>query len=139
MIIYFYKEGDKISIKGENFMIRMLLIVTLYLLLGTMDFVYAQGPADKPSFPAVNWVSKSSTDDVVIQNGSGATLVIEINVINNPHSNATGIDIKNCGATTHIKAGSSGICTTTDATHPVSFSSDNPSDPASGTYQIKQE
>lgn len=88
--------------------------------------------------PLVTWMSKGTSDVVTIQNGSGLPLMIQINV-NGPVPTAGGITIKNCGTTTSIKAGGSAICQSSDAENPVSFSSDSPSTPASGTYQVKKQ
>lgn len=89
--------------------------------------------------PVVTWTSKNTTDEVTINNGNGNTLTITINVdkVANPASPPAGVNVKNCGSTTHIDPGSSGICTSSDASNPVSFSSDSPTYKASGTYQIK--
>lgn len=125
---------------------KIIFITSIVSLLSVNTSVYAQEPTtvvEKPAFALINWISKNSTDEVVVQNGNGAPLVVQINVINNqdpdsPGFDAPGINIKNCGSTTHVRAGNSAICTTSDATHPVTFTSDS-SDPAMGTYQIKQQ
>lgn len=114
---------------------KNLMAALLFLYL---PLALAQTSPEKPSFPPVNWVSNGSSDEVTIQNGNGAHLIIQINVIGNQDARAPGIDIKNCGKTTHVKAGSSAICTTSDAVDPVTFSSES-NDTATGTYQIKQE
>lgn len=92
----------------------------------------------KPSLPPVNWVSESFSDVVTIANGSGAALLIQITVAGSESAESPGIKVNNCGTTKTIKAGSSAICTTSDAKNPVSFSSDATT-PASGTYQIIQQ
>ena len=88
-----------------------------------------------PSFPQANWLSKNSNDPFTIQNGAGTPIVIEINV-GGSGPIAAGVNVKNCGETTHINAGSSTICSTNDATNPVTLTSDG-TNPAAGTYQIK--
>lgn len=86
------------------------------------------------------WTSKNTTDEVTINNGNGNKLSITINVDKNLNdTNTAGVSVKNCGNTTHIDAGSSAICTSSDASSPVSFSSDSPTSQASGTYTIKQD
>lgn len=93
---------------------------------------------ETPELP-VNWVSHSSSEPVTINNGNGNSLTITINVAASTIPNVTvpGVNVKNCGQTKHIDAGSSAICTTHDAANPVSFASDS-QNTASGTYQVKQ-
>lgn len=107
-------------------------VVTLFSLL-CMSSVFAD-VTDVP-FPQMNWTSKGSNDPFTIQNGSGTPITIAINVNGGP-TNTPGVNIKNCGNTTHINAGSSAICSTNDANNPVTLTSDSTM-PASGTYQIK--
>src|SRR5579872_930040 len=117
---------------------KILFFIALGLVLLSCPFLFAQIVNEKASFPPVNWVSKNSADTITIQNGTGAAIVIEITVNSTSSSGVRGIVVKNCGATTHIDAGSTGICTTNDPANPVNFNSDSATDPASGTYQIKQ-
>ena len=88
------------------------------------------------SFPLATWVSKSSNDAFTIQNGAGITIVVMITV-NGVSPNDPGVNVKNCGTTAHINAGSSAVCTTNDSANPVTLNSDS-AKPATGTYQIKQ-
>src|SRR5262245_39543111 len=106
-----------------------------------LTFVYAQYN-QQTSIPTVTppttWTSKDSTEEVTINNGSGSLLTITINVDKNINElNPAGINIINCGNTTHVDAGSTAICTTSDSTNPVIFSSDNPTKGTSGTYTVK--
>jgi len=99
---------------------------------------FADTPPDnsqKPSFPLTKWLSKNPNDLVTIQNGAGLSLVILINV----DKNSSSVTIKNCGTVAKIEAGSSAVCTTNDATNPVTINSDSPTLPAVGEYQIKQQ
>lgn len=86
-------------------------------------------------FQSVNWTSKNPADVITIKNGNGLQLIISITV----DQNSAGLSIKNCGTTTALKAGGAAICKTSDAANPVSFSSDNASKPATGTYQVIQK
>lgn len=98
-----------------------------------------QKPPTTASSPVVSWISKTAGDMVTIENGTGATLNIVISVTTDPLSeDPAGINLKNCGGTTHIGPGSSAVCITSDIDHPISFSSDKTT-PATGTYQITQQ
>lgn len=97
------------------------------------------GSSDKNIFPTVHWVSKNSSDAVTIQNSNGVSLLIVINVDGVGSTGVPGVNIANCGNTTHINAGSSAICETNDANHPVTLNSDNSTIAATGNYQIKQK
>jgi hypothetical protein len=123
----------------KNLMISSLqkMGVMLTITFGCMNFAWSQTPASSPSFPQANWVSKNSSDQFSIQNGAGTPIVIEINV-GGSGPNASGVNIKNCGETTHINAGSSTICSTNDSKNPVTLSSDG-NNAAYGTYQIKPQ
>ncbi len=90
-------------------------------------------------FPTVNWTSKNAAEEVTIQNGTGASLVIQIKVKSDPTLKLTGVDVKNCGETVHINAGNSAVCTTNDPKNPVTLKSDSMNAPASGEYQTKQQ
>lgn len=111
---------------------RGLLFTLLYLLCAN---VLAQAPAAPPPL-LINWVSQDSSQEVTIQNGTAAALTVQINVIDNVSSDAPGINIKNCGTTTHADAGTTVICRTNDPHNPITFSSDSPTVQATGTYQI---
>lgn len=88
--------------------------------------------------PIISWVSDSASDKVTIENGTGAMLNIVLNVNDDGSGKASGINIINCGETTHIDPGSSAICKTNDPKNPVTFNSDS-ANIATGTYQITQE
>lgn len=87
---------------------------------------------------SVQWVSKDSNDPVTIANGTGLALTIQIMVNASPNK-VGGIDVKNCGDTSHVDAGSSAICSTNDASNPVSFASESATEPASGTYTVSKK
>ena len=89
----------------------------------------------KQSFPLTKWMSKNPSDLVTIQNGAGLPIIILISV----DKNSSSITVKNCGTVTKIEAGSSAVCTTNDASNPVTINSDNPNTPAVGDYQIKPQ
>lgn len=115
-----------------------MLILTCSIGLNT--FSYAETPTTiTTTMPAnIDWISKNSSEEITINNGTGNKLIITINVQKiTTGTKTTGVNIKNCGNTTHIDAGSSGICSTNDPVNPVSFSSDSATDPATGTYNIK--
>lgn len=86
---------------------------------------------------AISWVSKDTTDVVTINNGTGSPINVTITVMSDTAKKLSGINIVNCGQTTHVDAGSSAICGSSDSNNPVKFNSDSPTDPASGTYEIK--
>lgn len=90
------------------------------------------------AFPPTSWLSQGSTDSISIQNGSNVPILIVINVAGSEDS-TPGVNLKNCGTITHINAGSSAVCASTDASNPVTMTSDTGSKTASGTYQIKQQ
>jgi hypothetical protein len=115
--------------------------VYLMAILSAASFlVYAQ--TEQPnvnSYPVINWVSKTSSDKVTIDNGTGAELNIMITVKDNGSEDASvGINVENCGDTKFIKIGSSAICTTNSVKNPVVFSATG-ADTVSGTYQVKQQ
>src|SRR5258708_7182458 len=119
----------------EDWVMNKVLMVSLIsAAVFTSTFVNAQTTVvEKFSFPLVNWLSKNINDDIKIENGTSAAIVVQINV----DKNSANIIIKNCGETSQIKAGSTAICLTNDAKNLVSFSSDNSTHPAFGNYQIK--
>ena len=106
--------------------------------------VNEQHPAST-TLPPVTWTSTGSSDEVTVENGTGANLTIVITVNDNQYVESTGsstqsagVDVQNCGATTHIDPGSTAICVTNDPKSPVSFSADKEVT-ATGTYQITQQ
>jgi hypothetical protein len=117
--------------------IALSLIVFLALPLLTYGQIM-ETTADKTTFPVTEWISKDATDPVTIQNGAGTPILIVIHVTS-PGANGPGVNVKNCGTTTTIKAGSTTICDTSDAANPVTLTSDSSSLSATGTYQIKQK
>jgi len=96
--------------------------------------LYAQ-TVEKPVLPSINWTSRDSRDEVTINNGTGKPMTVQITVIQNADNDAPGIDITNCGNTTHIDAGSTAICIS-DGSNPITFESDSAA-LTNGTYQIK--
>lgn len=119
-----------------------IIALTACLLYSMTTFVFADNnTSNNPnpsSFQEAHWLSKNSSDPFTIQNGAGIDIVIQINV-EGSGPNAAGVDVKNCGTTTHINAGSSAICSTFDPKYPVTLTSDSNNTSASGTYQIKQK
>lgn len=114
------------------------IIFTLFGLLISPSLLFAQPPATEPSaFPVTNWISKNSSDPVTIQNGAGTPMLIVINVAGGGSTQSPGVNVKNCGSTAHINAGSSTLCETNDPTNPVTLTSDSGANPATGTYQLK--
>lgn len=119
---------------------RLMSLAILVMFPALIIPVFAQVVVNVPSETSVPWISKNSADTVTINNGNGNKLTITINVDKNPSiTNPPGLNVNNCGNTTHIDAGSSSICTTSDANNPVSFRSDSPTYKVTGTYIIKQE
>ncbi|MBX3709704.1 MAG: hypothetical protein KIT56_05125 [Gammaproteobacteria bacterium] len=120
---------------------KMILFVSSFILLNIAGFSSAQTPTTTIMTPMVpiNWSSNDSTEEITIHNGSGNNLTITITVDKNNASDVSpGVNIKNCGETKHIDAGSSAICTTNDPSNPVSFSSDSQTAKAAGTYIVNQ-
>lgn len=127
-------------------------MISIYIMvLNLLGYSYAQTAvvATLPTVGApVKWTSINSSEETTINNGNGNMLTITIvvdkiptinpSLPNSPSPKSPGINVKNCGDTRHVDAGSSTVCTTNDAINPVSFSSDSPNDKASGTYTIKQ-
>lgn len=122
------------------FEMNKYFLLTLSLALPNMlTLAHAQGTPLNATIIApteTTWTSKDSTDTVTINNGSGNILTVTIFVDKN-NGESSGVNISNCGETTHIDAGSSAICTNTDAGNPVNFTSDSASTRAKGTYTIK--
>lgn len=114
----------------------ILSILTIGIALSSA-WLYAQQASEKSCFPPVSWTTKGTSDVVTIENGTNLALII--NIVVQGTASSPGINIKNCGTTTHVNAGSMAICANNDSANPVSFSSDNSNQPASGTYQIKEQ
>lgn len=107
---------------------KLRLFSTLFLLmLSTMCFAVDGYLA--------SWSSKDNSDTVTVQNGTGLQLIISISV----DKKGVGINIKNCGTTNHIDAGSTAVCASRDPANPVNFSSDTGEKEAMGTYEIKYQ
>jgi hypothetical protein len=125
---------------------NLFLVVVFFLLLCCNLTTYADTqasfvsmptpPNNTPatSFPLMRWISRNSSDPIIINNGNASNLYIQITV--NSDAPAAGLIIQNCGTTTAIRVGSVAICTSTTASGPISFHSDSDHIPASGTYQI---
>ena len=113
----------------------ILGIISLILIVAPCFADTLPDSSQKPSFPLTKWLSKNPTDSVTIQNGAGLPIIILVSV----DKNSSSVSIKNCGTVTKIEAGSSAVCTTNDATNPVTINSDSPNTPAIGEYQIKQQ
>lgn len=122
--------------------IERLLMIFLAMTVLIPGIIYAQVynvggiPVNNTLNPfVIKWSSQSPADIVSFQNGTGAALVIQIMVDNNP--TRTGINLTNCGTTSHVDAGSTVVCVTRDARSPVSFVTDNATQPVSGTYIVQ--
>jgi hypothetical protein len=105
-------------------------------MLFCINIGYAQDTSnEKQFFSITNWLSANTNDVITIENGAGLLVIILITV----DKNSSGVAVKNCGTVTKINAGSSALCASSDPANPISLSSDSPSTPAKGTYQIKQQ
>jgi hypothetical protein len=116
----------------KNLILLMLLSFAFLSIPVHADVTYPTNANNKPAFPPMNWSAKA--DPIVIENSSGGSITIQISVDGNESS--PGIKLDNCGETTLIKAGSSAVCTNSDAKNPVSFTSADTSETATGTYQV---
>ena len=116
---------------------KMLHILSICCLVTTSAYALESTIVTNPTFLQTKWISKNSNDPVTIQNGAGISLVISITVNPGP-SVAAGVNVKNCGTTTYIAAGSATVCSTNDPNNPVTLTSDSATTPATGTYQLKQ-
>ena len=120
-------------------LLKNLLLVSL---MTTSMSLYAQITLEQPqpvaSSKPIPWASNGGSDKVTIENGNSANLNIVINVNDDASSDPAGINVINCGDTSHIDAGSSAVCMTSDSKNPVIFNSDKEY-PATGTYQITQQ
>lgn len=123
--------------------IARTLAISLAIIFGACSFTTVFGeivtnrganPNDS-TVPGTAWTSQTAADVITIQNGTGVNLAIQINV--DANASRTGINVNNCGTTTHINSGSVGICVTADARNPVSFVTDNGNQPVSGTYIVQ--
>lgn len=119
---------------------KMIIISSIMGLFVAITFLFANlvwPQASTTFFSQANWLSKNSSDPFTIQNGAGTPIVIQINV-GGSSPNSSGVNVKNCGNTSHINPGSSTICSTNEDNNPVTLTSDS-NYPAYGTYQIKQK
>lgn len=128
-----------INLKLRNLLLLCLTVasISLYAAQTTITTTSQETPPATTT-PAIPWASNGATDKVTIENGNGAELNIVISVNDDASSDPAGINVQNCGDTKHIDAGSSAICVTNDADHPVTFSSDKER-AATGTYLITQQ
>ena len=115
---------------------KMLLVIGLSTLVGSVYAEIAPGTDVVNNPTIISWISKDQTDEVTINNGTATPINITITVAGDPVNKLPGIHVKNCGKTTHVDAGSSAICGSSDPNNPVSFSAEDTKG-ASGTYQIK--
>lgn len=114
--------------------IKKIIICLLGLtgLFATMLAFAQEAPAPSPVFPPVDWTSYNTSDTISVENSTTMVLLLFVSVATNNNPNAPGINIQNCGSTSHISAGSSVICPLKKS---VTFTSDG-GKIASGTYQI---
>ncbi len=115
---------------------KTMLVVTACSLLLACGLSFAASD-DKNTFPPVDFSSQNSNDPVVIANGSGVPLLIVITLPGSGQS-FPGVNILNCGNTTHLSAGSTAICSNNDSNNPVTLTAESDNKPVKGTYQIKQ-
>ncbi len=111
---------------------KIVLMVSLLVSLTASLLVYAQSDSSTDKGTSISWSSKNSSDSVSIQNGAGIRLNIPITV----DRGGAGVNVKNCGTTSHIDPGSATMCSTNDPTNPVTLTADSATIPATGTYQI---
>lgn len=128
-------------------LLKILLIVIALISLAIHQLAYSAIVYTPPDISTANpnanqnnpqsiaWVSQSGDDVISFPNGTGATLVIQITVSSN--ANKTGVNVTNCGTTTHIGSGSTATCVTRDASNPVSFVTDNAAKSVSGYYVVQ--
>jgi len=116
---------------------KMLPVLLICSLVATSVYADTTTVISNPTVPQIKWISKNSNDPFTIQNGAGIPLVITITVNPGPSVGAVGVNVKNCGTTTHIDAGSATVCSTSDSNNPVTLTSDSATMPATGTYQLK--
>lgn len=123
----------------KNFLIPLLIIIMLssasYAQVYNPNYGTGLNVPNAESSQYIRWTSKSASDVISFQNGTGATLVIQITVDNN--LDKTGININNCGTTSHVDSGSTVICVTRDSRSPVYFVTDNPNRAVSGLYVVQ--
>lgn len=124
----------------------MKRISFLVLLISVcVSFVsFAQPVITQKEFPPVRWLSKGTFDTVKIDNPNKQALIIQISVDKiitvegaAKDTVSAGVNVKNCGNTTHLDPGSSVICNSQDAVNPVQFSSDSEQKLATGSYQVQ--
>lgn len=115
------------------------------LISACVSFVaFAQPIIAQKEFPPVRWLSKGTFDMVKIDNPNNQALIIQIAVDKiitvegaAKDTVSAGINLKNCGNTTHLDPGSSVICNTSDSVNPVQFGSDSEQKLATGSYQVQ--
>lgn len=93
----------------------------------------------KPNFDPVKFISRTPSEVIVIQNGSGNhQMRVLINVSNARGSAAANVYVKNCGTVTRIFAGSSAVCLL-EAGKQISWNTDLGSADvyADGSYQVE--
>lgn len=117
----------KIIILGTSF----ILIHSTYCFADL--YSYATGNNNSTPPDVISWISKNGDEPISIQNGNNIPLILKIVV----SPGGAGINVKNCGTTVHINPGSSAICKTNEAINPVTFSSDQNTQAATGTYTIQ--
>lgn len=119
---------------------KIILFAVFLMGLAITALTFSQYPSQEggSNLHIISWVSKNSTDSVTIQNGTGIRIMVEITVKGGDKNQFAGLNIKNCGITTHVDPGSSAICYSNDPNRPISFSSDNGTVPASGSYYIRE-
>lgn len=110
--------------------IIVVMITSIFLICLAYAQVQEQSSLTEPQ----NWISKNTNDTVTINNGPSLPVQVTI-VVDKP---SAGINLKNCGTTSHVDAGSTALCASQDASNPISFTSDSGDQPATGHYQIKQ-
>lgn len=110
---------------------RIIAVIVTSIFL--ICLAYAQAQDQQSMTEPQKWISKSSNDTVTISNSTGLQVQVTI-VVDKPGS---GINLKNCGNTSHVDAGSTVVCLSQDPNNQINFTSDSGS-PATGTYQMKQ-
>jgi hypothetical protein len=125
---------------------KFLYIVYIIFFFALIKVGYAQFFMQSTHYPPVNWVSDGFNDEIIIHNGNADRLIIVIFVdkiplspaISNTSRTLPGINVRNCGRTSHVDAGSSVTCRTSDPLNPVIFHSDTSGGRATGTYLIER-
>jgi len=111
---------------------RVIAVIVTSIFLICLAYAQEQ---NQPSLTAPQkWISKTSNDTVTINNSAGVQLQVTI-VVDKPGS---GINLKNCGNTSHVDAGSTAVCLSQDPNNQINFTADSSAQPATGHYQMKQ-